>query len=54
MAFMNYSFERRKRDLAKKQKQEAKRLRKLEKKKAEAGEASAQPPSVSPGGNQVS
>ena len=46
MAFVNYSFERRKRDLAKKQKEEAKRLRKLERKKAKVAEASAQPPSV--------
>ena len=46
MAFVNYSFERRKRDLAKKQKEEAKRLRKLERKKAKAVEASAQPPSA--------
>ena len=45
MAFTNYSFERRKRDLAKKQKQEAKRLRKLEKKKAQSAEVVPQPPS---------
>ena len=45
MAFANYSFERRKRDLAKKQKQEAKRLRKLERKKAQSGEATPPPPS---------
>lgn len=48
MAFTNYSFERRKRDLEKKQKQEAKRKRKLEKKQAaQAGrEAASPPPSV--------
>ena len=46
MAFTNYSFERRKRELAKKQKDEAKRQRKLEKKNARAAEAAAQPPSV--------
>lgn len=33
MAYVNYQFERRKRDLAKKQKQEAKRQRKAERKK---------------------
>ena len=46
MAHVNYQFEKRKRDLEKKQKQEAKRLRKLEKRNARAGEAAAQPPSA--------
>jgi len=48
MAFTNYSFERRKRDLEKKQKQEAKRKRKLEKKQAAQAsrEAASPPPSV--------
>ena len=47
MAFVNYQFEKRKRDLEKKQKQEAKRLRKLERKKQQdqAAEPPAQPPS---------
>ena len=46
MAFVNYQFEKRKRDLEKKQKQEAKRLRKLERKKQQAAEPPATPPSV--------
>jgi len=44
MAHTNYQFERRKRDLEKKQKQEAKRQRKLERKKQQSAEAPAQPP----------
>ena len=46
MAFVNYQFEKRKRDLEKKQKQEAKRLRKLEQKKQreQAAEPQAPPP----------
>ena len=40
MAYVNYDFERRKRDMEKKRKQEAKRLRKAERKKQQA----AQPP----------
>jgi len=46
MAYVNYQFEKRKRDLEKKQKQEAKRQRKLEKKKAQSADPSAPPPSV--------
>ena len=48
MAFVNYQFEKRKRDLEKKQKQEAKRQRKLERKKqqGQAAEPPAQPPSA--------
>ena len=46
MAYVNYQFERRKRDLEKKQKQEAKRLRKAERKKRQNAEASTPPPSV--------
>lgn len=46
MAYVNYQFEKRKRDLEKKQKQEAKRLRKLEKKKERAGELPTPPPSI--------
>ncbi|MBI2175071.1 MAG: hypothetical protein HYU33_07745 [Candidatus Omnitrophica bacterium] len=37
---MNYQFEKRKRDLERKQKQEAKRLRKAERKKAQGAEPS--------------
>jgi hypothetical protein len=44
MAYVNYQFERRARDLAKKQKQEAKRLRKLERKKQQGTE----PPVLTP------
>ena len=46
MAQANYQFERRKRDLEKKQKQEAKRQRKLERKKRQDAEAAGQSPSV--------
>jgi len=46
MAYVNYQFEKRKRDLEKKQKQEAKRQRKLEKKKNQGSEPPAPPPSV--------
>ena len=46
MAHVNYQFEKRKRDLEKKQKQEAKRQRKLERKKHQDPEASAQAPIV--------
>jgi hypothetical protein len=46
MARVNYQFERRKRDLKKKQKQEAKRQRQLERKKQQGAEVPAQPPSV--------
>ena len=47
MAYVNYQFEKRRRDLEKKQKQEAKRLRKLERKKQQdqAAEPPVQPPS---------
>ncbi len=45
MPQVNYQFEKRKRDLEKKKKQEAKRLRKLERKQAQGGEAPAQPES---------
>ncbi|MDO8597146.1 MAG: hypothetical protein Q7R45_11040 [Sulfuricaulis sp.] len=43
MAKPNYQFEKRQKDLAKKKKQEEKRLRKLEKKQLESGEQPAQP-----------
>ena len=46
MAYVNYQFEKRKRDLEKKQKQEAKRQRKLEKKKNQGSEPLAPTPSV--------
>jgi len=49
----NYQFEKRRRDLAKKQKQEEKRLRKLAEKAAAGGDAPAEPapdPSSSPDG----
>lgn len=46
MARVNYQFEKRKRDLERKQKQEAKRQRKLERKKAQAAEAQTPPPSA--------
>ena len=47
MARVNYQFEKRKRDLEKKQKQEAKRLRKLERKQGQGGdEAPTQVPSA--------
>jgi hypothetical protein len=43
MAYVNYQFERRRRDLEKKQKQEAKRLRKAERKKGQSPELPAPP-----------
>ena len=46
MAYVNYQFEKRRKALEKKQKQEAKRQRKLEKKNRQGDEVSAQPPSV--------
>jgi len=46
MVRVNYQFERRKRDLEKKQKQEAKRQRKLERKQHQDAEPPALPPSV--------
>ncbi len=46
MAQVNYHLARRKRELEKKQKQEAKRLRKAERKLQQHPEASAPPPSV--------
>lgn len=46
MARTNYEFEKRKRDFEKKQKQEAKRLRKLERKRQQAADASTPPPSA--------
>ena len=52
MARANYEFEKRKRELLRKQKQEAKRLRKEERKKQQqAAEAAAQPltPDAAPG-----
>jgi len=49
----NYQYEKRQKDIAKKKKQEEKRLRKLEKKQLESGEQPAQPAAgaetVSPG-----
>ena len=44
MAHVNYQFEKRKRDLEKKQKQEAKRQRKLERKRSQVTEPAATPP----------
>lgn len=45
MAQPNYQYEKRQRDLAKKKKQEEKRLKKLSERKGEAGEeAPAEPP----------
>lgn len=44
MAHVNYQFEKRKRDLLKKQKQEAKRLRKLERRKEQNAEPQAPAP----------
>ncbi len=44
MAYVNYQFERRKRDLAKKQKQEAKRLRKAERKRQQEAAGPTTPP----------
>ena len=53
MAKPNYQYEKRQKDIAKKKKQEEKRLRKLEKKALEAGENPEQPAvegeTVSPG-----
>ena len=46
MAYVNYQFEKRKRDLERKQKQEAKRLRKLGRKKQQSVEPPAQPPGI--------
>ncbi len=59
MAKPNYQYEKRQKDIAKKKKQEEKRLRKLEKKQLESGETPAQPgvegetasPGVEPRGN---
>ena len=44
MVRVNYEFEKRKRDLAKKQKQEAKRLRKLAKRNPQPAETPETPP----------
>jgi len=53
LAKPNYQYEKRQKDIAKKKKQEEKRLRKLEKKQLESGEQPAQPApegeTVSPG-----
>ena len=49
MAHVNYQFEKRKRDLEKKQKQEAKRQRKLERKKHQDTEPPAPSNNPSPG-----
>ena len=46
MAYVNYQFEKRKRDVEKKQKQEAKRQRKLARKQHQGAEPPAPPPSV--------
>jgi hypothetical protein len=46
MAYVNYQFEKRKRDAEKKRKQEEKRKRKAERKQAKAGETLTPPPSV--------
>lgn len=47
MAHVNYQFEKRKRDLEKKQQQAAKRQRKLERKQGQGGaDAAAQVPSA--------
>ncbi|MBI3324101.1 MAG: hypothetical protein HYZ92_02360 [Candidatus Omnitrophica bacterium] len=46
MARVNYQFEKRRRDLAKKLKQEAKQQRKAERKKRQEAEASGTPPTV--------
>ena len=43
MAKPNYQYEKRQKDIAKKKKQEEKRLRKLEKKNLESGENPVQP-----------
>ena len=44
MAYVNYQFERRKREADKKRKQEEKRKRKAERKQGQAGEAPTVPP----------
>lgn len=44
MAKPNYQYEKRQKDIAKKKKQEEKRLRKLEKKNAELKESQGEPP----------
>jgi len=46
MARVNYQYEKRRRDLIKKQKQEAKQLRKAERKKRQDAEAAAKPPTA--------
>ena len=46
MAYVNYQFEKRKRDLEKKKKQEAKRQRKAERKKQQGLQAPTPPPST--------
>jgi len=46
LAKPNYQYEKRQKDIAKKKKQEEKRLRKLEKKQLESGENPAQPAAV--------
>ena len=59
MAKPNYQYEKRQKDIAKKKKQEEKRLRKLEKKNLESGANPDQPavagesviPGVEPGGS---
>jgi len=51
MAHVNYPFEKRKRDLEKKQKQEAKRQRKAERKKAQGAEPPAPSQMVTPSWN---
>ncbi len=53
MAHVNYQFEKRKRDLLKKQKQEAKRLRKAERKNRQDTEASAPPPIVGESSGEI-
>jgi hypothetical protein len=44
LAKPNYQYEKRQKDIAKKKKQEEKRLRKLEKKNAELKESPGEPP----------
>jgi hypothetical protein len=46
MAYVNYQFEKRKKDLEKKKRQEAKRQRKAERRKNQGSETSAPAPSV--------
>lgn len=48
MAHVNYQFEKRKRDLLKKQKQEAKRLRKAERREGKNAEQPAAPTETAP------